>query len=102
MAFHRRACAHADETIVALDLDAIGTVPWWKEGDRETTLGATLVWMLSENERHAGHADIVRKLIYGSAGGGRGGTGFPEGADDQWWRDYVGRLEAAARTFAAR
>jgi Protein of unknown function (DUF664) len=101
MGFHRRACAHADETIGALDLDAVGSVPWWKEGERETTLGSILVRMLSENERHAGHADIVRELIDGSAGGGRGGTGFPEGANEMWWQEYVARLEAAALTAAA-
>jgi hypothetical protein len=102
MGFYRRAYAHADETIGGLGLDAVGSVPWWKDGEQETTLGAILVRMLSETERHTGHADIVRELIDGSAGGGRGGTGFPEDADERWWREYVDRLEAAARSAAAR
>jgi len=35
--FYRRACAHADATIGALELDAIGHVPWWGD-DGEVTL----------------------------------------------------------------
>ena len=101
MGFYRRACAHADETIRALELDAVGTVPWWKEGERETTLGAILVLMASETGRHVGHVDIVRELIDGAAGGQRNATGLPD-ADDQWWRDYVARLETVARTAAER
>ncbi len=31
---YRRACAHADATIDALDLDAAGLVPWWQEAGR--------------------------------------------------------------------
>lgn len=101
VSFYRRACAHADETIGTLALDVTGSVPWWQEGERTTTLGAILLRMLSETERHAGHVDIVRELIDGSAGGGPDGTGLPEGADQQWWREYVERVEAAARTAAA-
>ena len=29
---YRRACAHADETINTLSLDATGHVPWWQIG----------------------------------------------------------------------
>ncbi|GAA5005362.1 DinB family protein [Actinopolymorpha pittospori] len=100
MGFYRRACAHADETIGALDLDTIGSVPW-SQGE-ETTLGAMLLNMLGETQRHAGHIDIVRELIDGFAGGMPDASGFHEGADEQWWREYVDRLEAAARAAAAR
>jgi hypothetical protein len=98
--FYRRACAHADETIGALELDAVGSVPWL-HGEK-TTLGAMLVNMLGETQRHAGHVDIVRELIDGFAGGSPDASGFHEAADEQWRRKYVDRLEAAARAAAAR
>jgi hypothetical protein len=99
--FYRRACAHADETIGALDLDAAGSVPWWGEHDRQTTLGAILLLMLSETQRHGGHVDIVRELIDGSAGG-QNATGTHEVPDEQWSEEYVAQLEAAARAGAER
>ncbi|WP_337796097.1 DinB family protein [Actinopolymorpha rutila] len=101
MGFYRRACAHADETIGTLELDAVGSVPWWNEGERETTLGAILVMMVSETARHVGHVDIVRELIDGMAGGQRNATALPD-TDDWDWGEWVGRLETAARTAAGR
>lgn len=56
----------ADETINQLGLDAVGRVPWW--GDSPVTLHHVLVHVTAETQRHAGHADIVRELIDGSAG----------------------------------
>ncbi|MEQ4206283.1 DUF664 domain-containing protein [Actinopolymorpha sp. B9G3] len=82
-------------------MDAVGSVPWWKEGELETTLGAILVMMVSETARHVGHVDIVRELIDGKAGSQRNATGLPDAGD--WdWGDYVARLETAARTAAER
>lgn len=101
MGFYRRACAHADETIGLLELDAVGAVPWWNEGERETTLGAILAMMVSETARHVGQVDIVRELIDGTAGGQRNATGLPD-ADDWDWGDWVARIETAARTAAGR
>ena len=99
--FYRRACAHADETIRALELDSAGAVPWWNEGGRATTLGAILAMMIAETSRHLGHVDIVRELIDGGAGGQRNATGLPDAAD--WdWEAWVARLETAARTAARR
>jgi hypothetical protein len=101
MAFYRRACAHADETIEALELDAVGSVPWWNEGSRETTLGRILIMMVGETSRHLGHVDIVRELIDGTAGGQRNATGLPD--EEKWdWGDWVARLEAVARAAAER
>src|SRR5262245_18259898 len=51
VSYYHRACTHADETIEALDLDAPGA-------NASTTLGAMLVNMVGETQRHAGHADI--------------------------------------------
>jgi hypothetical protein len=63
---YRRVWSFADETIAGLDLDAPGRVPWWENGD--VTLHLVLVHVVSELQRHAGHADIVREGIDGAAG----------------------------------
>ncbi|HET9609492.1 MAG TPA: DinB family protein [Acidimicrobiales bacterium] len=93
---YRRAWAHSDATIEALALDAVGHVPWWSDDGREVTLHRILVHMIAETNRHAGHADIVRELIDGSAGLRAGSTNLPAG-DDTWWEDHRDRVERAAR-----
>jgi uncharacterized damage-inducible protein DinB len=65
---YRRAWAHSDATIYALELDAIGLVPHWPPERREVTLHQILVHMIAETHRHAGHADIVRELIDDAVG----------------------------------
>jgi uncharacterized damage-inducible protein DinB len=95
--WYRRAQAHADETIEALDLDAIGRVPWWPKDDRGVVnLHRILVHMIAETHRHAGHADIVRELIDGEAGLRPGSTNMPPG-DQEWWAQYRADLERVAR-----
>jgi hypothetical protein len=94
LGFYRRGCVHADETITSLDWDAPGFVPWWDEKERETTLGTVLIRMLGETLRHAGHVDIVRELI-----DGRAGTENADVGDEQWWREYVSQVQAAANSF---
>jgi uncharacterized damage-inducible protein DinB len=98
---YRRAREHADETIDALPLDAVGRVPWWPDDRNETTLHHILVHMISETDRHAGHADIVRELIDGSVGLLDGNDNMPPG-DRAWWRSYHARLEAEARRAGGR
>jgi Protein of unknown function (DUF664) len=90
---YERACAHADSTITELDLDSPGLVPHWPEERRNTTLGFLLIRMVAETAQHAGHADIVRELIDGYAG--------PDNAaiDEAFWKEYVGKIRAAAETF---
>jgi hypothetical protein len=90
---YRRAWQHADGAIAALPLDAAAAVPWW--GGAETTLGGILVHMTAETQRHAGHADIVRELIDGSAGLLDGMSNLPHG-DPAWWRGYREQVERAA------
>ncbi|MFD9571619.1 DinB family protein [Streptomyces sp. NPDC059982] len=91
---YRAACAHADETIAALDLDCVGRVGW---GDRgEVTLHRSLVHMIAETDRHAGHADLVRELIDGRTGLRPGAESLPV-ADAAWWREHRARVERAAR-----
>lgn len=43
-------------------------VPWWQAGRQQVTLHQILVHMCVETARHAGHADIIRELLDGSAG----------------------------------
>ncbi|SEO04671.1 Protein of unknown function [Actinacidiphila rubida] len=91
---YRRVCAHADETIESLALDAVGRVPW---GARtELTLRRALVHMIAETQRHAGHADIVRELLDGGTGQRRAGANVAEG-DATWWDEYRNTLERVAR-----
>ena len=60
---YQRACAHADQVIDELDLDAPARVAHWPEARRDTTLGFLLVRMTAETAQHAGHADIVRQSL---------------------------------------
>lgn len=98
-ALWEQAWAHADATIEALDLDAPGRVPWWSADGGAVTLHRILVHMVAETERHAGHADILRETIDGTAGLSRRTSNLPD-HDDAWWQAYRARLEAAARTAA--
>jgi hypothetical protein len=91
-----RVWAHSDATVASLELDAIGHVPWWPPEHSEVTLHRVLVHMISETERHAGHADIVRELIDGSAGIRKGSDNLPS-SDQAWWAEYRDRVELAAR-----
>jgi len=90
---YRRACAHADSVIFALDLGAPGSVAHWPADRRDTTLGVLLIRMVAETAQHAGHADIVRELI-----DGRGGPDQDE-FDESTWREYVAQVQTAADAF---
>jgi uncharacterized protein DUF664 len=92
---YQRACAHADQVITDLDLTAPASVTHWPADRRDTTLGVLLIRMVSETAQHAGHADIVRETIDGSAGSAQNPA--PEAADRQ---AYVARIQAAADVFA--
>ena len=97
---YHRAWAHADATIDALDLDAVGHVSWWPPERAETTLHHILVHMIAETNRHAGHADIVRELIDGAAGL-RAGNDNLASVDADWWVSYRELLERTARESGA-
>lgn len=97
---YHRVWAHSDATVAALDLDARGQVPWWPEERREVSLHRILVHVVTETNRHAGHADIVRELVDGA-------TGLRPGADNMWtpegdagWEEYRARLQEVAERFA--
>ena len=91
---YRRACAHGDRTIEALDLDAVGSVQHWPEERRATDLGVLLIRMVDETARHAGHADILRETLDGTAGVDHDSSG---GEAD--WAAYLSRIEEAADSF---
>jgi hypothetical protein len=90
---YRRACAHADQTITELDLDAPGRVAHWPEERRDTTLGVLLIRMVAETAQHAGHADIVREMIDGRAGADH------DVLDEAGWQAYVAKIQAAADAY---
>jgi uncharacterized damage-inducible protein DinB len=94
---YRRAWAHADATIDALALDAPGRVPWWAGDRASVTLHRVLVHVIAETNRHAGHADVVRELVDGSAGLRADNDNLPDDVDAAWWDRYRERLEQAAR-----
>ena len=98
---YRFAAAHADATVEALPLDAVGEVPWWREERRHPTLHTVLVHVAVEVARHAGHADVLRELVDGSAGVSSPGDNLPERSAAQW-AAFRERIEAAARRAAGR
>ena len=56
---YERACLHADTTVEELPITAKGCVPWWPQP--EVQMFNVLVHVLTETNRHAGHADILRE-----------------------------------------
>jgi uncharacterized damage-inducible protein DinB len=101
VALYHRAWAHADATIAALPLEAVGRVSWWQPDRRGVSLHRVLVHVIAETHRHAGHADIVRELIDGTAGLRADNDNLPD-QDDAWWAGYRRRLERVAQEAAGR
>ncbi|GAB3118175.1 DinB family protein [Janibacter alkaliphilus] len=95
VAMARAAWAHADATVDALDLDATGRVPGWPAERAEITLHQALVHLLVDVARHAGHADILREQLDGSAGLRPDMDNLPE-QDQVWWAEHVARLQRIA------
>lgn len=89
---YRAACAHADTTITELAIDTPGHVPWWPRPD--VMLFNVLVHRLTETNRHAGHADILREQI-------DAGNGVTTAPDDVDWSERRARIEDAARAAAS-
>ena len=99
VAGYRRACAHADETIAALPLDARGHVEQWPAERNPVTLLQLMTHVIAETHRHAGHADIVRESIDGAVGMRAGNDNMVPG-DGAFWAAHVARLEQVARDAA--
>jgi uncharacterized damage-inducible protein DinB len=98
---YRFSGAHADATIAALPLDAVGEVAWWPVERRHPTLHTVLVHMTVEVSRHAGHADIVRELLDGAVGMSAANANLPERGPAEW-AAFRARIEAAARQATGR
>jgi len=95
----QRSADHADATLEALELDAIGEVPWWPEDRRHPTLHAVVVHLIVDVARHAGHADILREMIDGEIGYAPGNLNLP-GRDAASWKAHYQQVEEAAREAA--
>ena len=89
---YRRACQHADATIDALPVDAPGCVPWWPRPD--VKLFNVMIHVLTETNRHLGHADILREELDGALGSP---LSPPMEHDDADWAAHRARIEQAAR-----
>jgi hypothetical protein len=98
VALYQRVWAHSDAMIEALDLDVTGRVAWWHPDHQVATLHRILVHMIAETHRHAGHMDLVRELVDGSAGDRAENSNMPD-EDREWWDGYRKRLEDVAQSF---
>jgi hypothetical protein len=94
LGLYHQAWQHSDESLAQVPLEASATVPWWPEGQRNTTFGSLVVRVVAETAQHAGHCDLVRELIDGRAGRDSSDIGNAD-----WWASYVGRIQAAADSF---
>jgi hypothetical protein len=92
--FYRRVWEHADATIDTLAIDAPGHVPWWPRPD--VKLFNILVHILTETNRHAGHADILREQLDGAVGTAAQSTALQE-YDAAYWQNHCAKIEQAAR-----
>ena len=61
------------------------------------TLHQILVHVATETHHHAGHADIIREMIDGSAGFLQQNSNLP--GDGYDWAAYVARVQASADAF---
>lgn len=91
---YHRVWRNSDATIAALDLDATGRVPWWTTP--AVTLQQILVHVIAETHRHAGHLDILRETVDGSAGLRADNDNLPPDFD---WAQYRSRLQESAERF---
>jgi hypothetical protein len=91
---YRRVWEHSDATITALDIDASGHVPWWPRPD--VKLFNVMVHVLTETNRHAGHADILREQLDGTVGT-EAANNFLQAFDAAFWTDRRAKIEKAAK-----
>jgi hypothetical protein len=91
---YKRIWMHSDATITALDIDAPGHVPWWPRPD--VKLFNVLVHVLTETNRHAGHADILREQLDGVVGTEARSAAL-HGRDRTFWENHHANVERAAK-----
>jgi hypothetical protein len=90
---YQRACGHADATIEALPIDAPGYVPWWPQPN--VKLFNVMVHVVTETNRHLGHADILREQLDGALGSDP--TPLSP-RDEANWATHRAKVEKAAQT----
>lgn len=95
LAFCQRCFDHADQVIDELDLHAPGRVPWWPEGRNPVTLGQIISHVALDEAQHAGHADILREQLDGTAGLRSPGNNLPDWPAHRW-AEYVKELKRIA------
>ncbi|GAA3676513.1 DinB family protein [Nocardioides ginsengisoli] len=96
VAFYQRVGAFADAAFDELPLDTVGRVPWWPEERAAATLHRIAVHVVTDLDRHAGQADILREQYDGAAGLLPAVSNVPGDLD---WTAYVARLTAIAERF---
>ncbi len=94
---YERVWVHSDATIAALDIDAPGHVPWWPRPN--VKLFNVLVHVLTETNRHAGHADILREQLDGAVGTEEGSPALQQ-LDAAFWDNHRAKIEQAAKDAA--
>jgi hypothetical protein len=97
--FYRRVWEHSDATINALPIDAPGHVPWWPRPD--VKLFNIMVHILSETNRHAGHADILREQLDGAVGTDSHSAALQE-SHGAYWESRYATIEQAAKAAEER
>ena len=75
----------------------MGQVPWWPVDRSEVTLHRVLVHVIAEVNRHAGHADVLRELVDGTAGLTQLLETTSPGRTAAEWSAYRLKVETAAR-----
>ena len=70
-------------------------MPWWPRPD--VKLFNIMVHVLTETNRHAGHADILREQLDGVVGTEAGSEAL-HGRDTAFWENHRERVEHAAQT----
>lgn len=99
VARYRWICAHSDETIRELPIDATGEVPHWPQPD--VKLFNIMVHVLSDTLRHAGHADILRENLDGAVGLDAANAVALDRGDD-YWANHCTKIERAAQAARRR
>ncbi len=90
---YNTASEHADTTIEQLEITALGHVPWWPRPN--VKLFNVMVHMLTETNRHAGHADILREQLDGGFGNNPSSSTHNETLVTFWQR-HRSQVEQAA------
>src|SRR5919202_2220126 len=83
--------------LLAGPLDATGEVPWWGPNGG-VTVHRVAVHVVAEVARHAGHADILRELVDGTAGMRPGDTNLPDRTPERL-QERRNRIESDAKRY---